>query len=706
VSANGLASARKERTIEFRILGPLEVVEDGRTLSLGRGRERRLLGMLLLRANEVVSQDQLVDALWGESPPPTALTALHGSVSRLRGLLGAGRLQTTPPGYLLRLAPDELDLHRFERLVEEQRYEEALALWRGPALADLAFETFVQGEIARLEELRVAALEGRFERELADGRHAELVGELKAAVHAHPSRERLAAQLMVALYRCGRQAEALDAYRSVRTALVEELGLEPGEELRELQQRILAHDRRLDRVRPARRRATLPASTTSFVGRGRELGEVCALLERPELRLLTLIGAGGTGKTRLALEVAREMADEFRDGVRFVPLAAVADAALVAPEVAKALGLRQSQGQSIVDSVKAWVRGRELLLVLDNFEHVLEAAPFASELLAAAPGLKVLATSRRYLNLYGESEYAVPPLPVPGLQGLPDLEALGGNEAISLFVQRARAVKGDFALTAGNASPVADVCARLDGLPLAIELAAARVRAFAPAEILARLENRLELLTGGPRDVPARQRTLRDAILWSYELLPPGERRLFTRLAVFSGGWSPHTAVEVCGRDLKVDVRDALASLCAQNLIRREQAPHGRSRFTMLETIRELALEQLHASGEEAAIRGAHARAFLHAVEGEGPNLRGAARSEWLDRLANEHKNVRAALAWSVRDDGDIETGLRLAGAMFPFWMEHGSVSEAERFLSGLVSRSTEPSAGRGGDRLRRDHRR
>jgi len=263
----------EERTIEFRILGPLEVMEDGRALPIERGRQRTLLAYLLLRANEVVAQDQLVDALWGESPPASAVTALHGYVSRLRRLIGTGRLQTRPPGYVLHVAPDELDLERFRKLLAQDRYGAALALWRGPALADLAFEDFAQGEIARLEELRVSALEGRFERELADGWHAEIAGELAATVRAHPLRERLTGQLMLALYRSGRQAEALEAYRNARATLVEELGLEPDEELSELQRRILVHDPGLD-LSGVSRRTELPASLTSFVGRRRELEEV------------------------------------------------------------------------------------------------------------------------------------------------------------------------------------------------------------------------------------------------------------------------------------------------------------------------------------------------------------------------------------------------------------------------------------------------
>jgi predicted ATPase/DNA-binding SARP family transcriptional activator len=694
-SANGVLASLgpKEDGIDFRILGPLEVAENGRALALGRGRQRALLAVLLLRTNEVVGQDRLIDALWGESPPATALTALHGYVSGLRKLLGADRLETRQPGYVLRVEPGELDLHRFERLLEQERYGEALALWRGPPLSDLAVESFAQVEIARLEELRLAALEGRFDRELAGDRHAELVPELEALVREHPLRERFAAQLMLALYRSGRQADALSVYGAARARLVEELGLDPGDELRQLQRRILEHDPALHAAVPARRRTNLPAPTTSFVGRVRELEQTRALLGRPDVRLLTLTGAGGTGKTRLALEVARALADDFADGVSFVPLAPVTDPALVGPAIAQTLELRQSQGQSIVDALKDFARGRELLLVLDNFEHLLEAAAIVGELLAAAPALTILATSRTYLNLYGESEYAVPPLSLPDLGRLPDLEALARLEAVSLFVDRARAVRADFALTASNAATVAEICARLDGLPLAIELAAARIRALAPADLLARLERRLELLTGGPRDAHARQRTLRDTILWSYDLLSPAEQRLFARLAVFAGGWSLAAADDVCCHDLALECWEGLTSLGEKNLVRQEAAD-DQARFTMLETIRELALERLAASPDEHAIRSRHAHYFLVVAEDGGPNRRGAERAAWLDRLGREHENLRAALAWSA-GDGDVEVGLRLAGALSAFWTVHGQVAEGSRFLAALLARSDEPTVGR-----------
>jgi predicted ATPase/DNA-binding SARP family transcriptional activator len=638
----------------------LEVVDGDRALSIERGRQRALLGYLLLRANEVVAQDRLVDALWGESPPASAVTVLHGYVSRLRRVLGDGRLQTRPPGYVLHVAPDELDLYRFRVLLAQDRHDDALALWRGPPLEDLAFEDFAQAEIARLEELRLNALEERYDRALADGRHADLVGELTAAVRTHPLRERLAGQLMLALYRSGRQADALAAYTDARATLVEELGLEPGAALRELQRRILAHDPAL--MPGGRRRTDLPGALTSFVGRRRELDEVRALITRPDMRLLTLTGAGGTGKTRLALEAARAASGEFADGARFVSLAAVPEPELVPQAIAQALHLQQSRGQPLDDVLRAFLADRELLLVLDNLEHLLEASPLATELLAAAPGLTILATSRTHLNLYGETEYAVPPLSAR-------------EDAVALFADRAAAIRPGFTVT----DVVADICARLDGLPLAIELAAARIRTLEPGEILARLERRLELLTGGPRDVHARQRTLRDTLLWSYDLLEPEEQRLFAQLAVFAGGWSLADADGV----LATSSRAALGSLAEKHLVVRD----AEGRFGMLETIRELAAERL---GEDQRIRRDHARWFLAMAEEGGPNRRGADRRAWLDRVGRERENLRAALAGS-----DPDTGLRLAAALAPFWIAHGLLDEGKSSLAAVLARAPAPGRDR-----------
>ena len=482
---------------------------------------------------------------------------------------------------------------------------EALALWRGDPLADLGDAPFATVDAALLEEARLAALERRIELDQEAGKHAALVPELERLVASYPLRERLACLLVTALYRSGRQADALDAQRRARRHLVDELGIEPGPELQRLEQAILTHDPALA-APPARASATLatlPASPTPLVGRRLELAAVTALLRRADVRLLTLTGPGGTGKTRLALEAAWKLAREHPDGAVFVDLAPLDDPELVAPTIARALGIRES-GEAIVGAAVGALRGRTLLLVLDNFERVNDAALVVSELLAGAPGLTVLVTSRAVLHLSGEHAYAVPPLRLPAGVDVRDLEALARNEAVSLFVARAKAASHGFELTPGNASAVAEICVALDGLPLALELAAAHCRRLSAPVLLARLARKLELLTDGPRDRPARQRTLRAAIQWSYELLESDEREVFARLGVFSGGCTESAAAAVC--DAKAH---ELERLVAQSLLRRDDEPDGESRYQMLETVREFALEQLIAEGAEGR-PGATRRAF------------------------------------------------------------------------------------------------
>jgi predicted ATPase/DNA-binding SARP family transcriptional activator len=698
--------------VDFRILGPLEVSREGRPCDLGARKHRALLGVLLLHANEVVSVDRLIDELWGETPPATAPKALQVYVSGLRGTIGRDVLATRAPGYMLSVEEGELDLWRFERLASDGRkaladgdaaraataFRRALGLWRGPPLADLAYEPFAQSAIARLEELRLACLEDRIEADLALGRHAELVAELEALIREHPLRERLRAQLMVALYRSDRQAEALDVYRAARRALSEELGIEPAEELQRLQRAVLSHDSGLAlpaeaksaKEEPPRR---LPVAPTPIVGREREVAEVIALLERPAARLVTLTGAGGTGKTRLALEVAAKAQARFADGVFFAALAAIRDPTLIVPTIAAALELTEAPGQPLLESLKHHVRDRDVLLVVDNFEQVVEGAPYLAELLAAAPGLRLLVTSREPLRVSAESEYAVPPLGVPDLDQLGDLGSISRVESVELFVQRAQAADRRFRLNDDNATDVAAMCARLDGLPLAIEMAAARIRALPPRAILARLDERLRLLTGGARDLPPRQRTLRATIDWSHDLLGLPERALFARLAVFAGGWTLEAAESVCGDELGDQVVDVLGSLVEKSLVRREEPVEDEPRFGMLETLRAYALERLAATGEEPLLRRKHVTFFRDLGERAEPELFGPRQGTWLERMEREQDNLRAALTWSRTDPDARTNGLHLAGSLFPFWLARGQFTEGREWLSGLMGRPAEEQA-------------
>ncbi|HEY3182522.1 MAG TPA: BTAD domain-containing putative transcriptional regulator [Gaiellaceae bacterium] len=626
--------------MDFRILGPLEVHDEGNVVPVGGAKPRALLAALLLRANEGVSSERLIDELWGEEPPDTAPNALQVYVSQLRKALGADVVKRRGAGYALEIDRADLDLARFEDLVAEartlppaaasDRLRAALSLWRGEPEADAH----------RLEELRVAALEDRIDADLELGRHAEVIPELQALVEAEPLRERPRAQLMLALYREGRQAEALAEYARARETLVDELGVEPGPELQRLQRAILAQDPTL--VGPARAAAVpesrLPAPPTPLVGRERELAEAAQMF-RSGVRLVTLTGPGGIGKTRLALELARQLEPELPDGAVLVRLATVLDPALVPDAFAQAVGVPDADA----DALRDHLRTRSLLVLLDNFEQLLPAAPFLSELLEAASRLRLLVTSRAVLRIAGEQEYPVPPL----------------DEAEELFAARARAVQPAFVPDPA----VTEICARLDRLPLAIELAAARVKLLPPRAILERLGHSLDLLTGGRTDVPAHQQTLRAAIEWSYRLLDEDEQSLFARLSVFAGGATLDAIEEICGGDL-----DTLGSLVDNSLLR-----SSGDRFTMLELLREFAAEQL---GGDDDLRRTHADFYVALAEEAAAATDEAAKPQWFDRLEQEHGNLRAAFAFAV-EQRDAATAVRLAAGLTRFWQIHGHLVEA-----------------------------
>jgi predicted ATPase/transcriptional regulator with XRE-family HTH domain/Tfp pilus assembly protein PilF len=438
------------------------------------------------------------------------------------------------------------------------------------------------------------------------------------------------------------------------------------------------------------RATNLPTPPTTFIGRENEVAAVIRLLERPGVRLLTLTGPPGIGKTRLALQAAGAMLPEFADGVWFVGLAALTDPALVPQTVAAALGLKEEIGEDPVLSLKERLAGRSMLLLLDNFEQVLPAASAVADLLAAAPDLKALVTSRAALLVYGEQQF-----PVPGLEA-PDPHAAPAHEraadyadyaAVRLFAERAQAVKPDFELTEKDAPIVAEICARLDGLPLAIELAAARSRLFPPHALLTRLQSRLNVLTGGARDLPVRQQTLRDAIAWSYDLLEPGEQRLFRRLGVLVSGGALDAVEAICADpdDPDADLITGLESLVSKSLLQQEATEDEEPRFVMLETLREYALDRLIDAGEADAFRRRHGEYFLTLAEEAEPDLNGALQPIWLDRLEREHDNLRAALAWFAEQNAPEES-LRLAGALWRFWEVRGPVREGRRWLEAALA--------------------
>jgi predicted ATPase/class 3 adenylate cyclase len=860
--------------VEFAVLGPLEATRGGTPIALGAGRQRALLALLLIHANEVVPSERLIDGLWGQDPPAGAAHSLQVYVSGLRKALEPERAPGAPaqvvvtrtPGYLVRVDDRALDRLRFERLVGEgrqalreddpmaaaRRLGEALGLWRGPALVDFAYEAFAQAEAARLEELRVSALEDKIDADLALGRHGELVGDLEAAACDNPLRERLWAQWMLALYRAGRQAEALRAYQELRAHLGDELGITPSPELVALEEAIVLQKPELDWLpttagasRPASATADLPSGTvtflftdiegstrlweehpeamqdtlvrhdqilreaiesrsghvvkstgdgtvgafwdatdavraavaaqrglseepwgvtgplrvrmglhtgeaqlregdyfgaalnraaritsaghggqvlcsaatetlardalpesvwlvdlgehrlrdlsrperifqirhpdlaaefaplrslnafagsvplqtSSFIGRERELAGVVAALG--DGRVVTLTGVGGVGKTRLALQVVGEVLPGFRDGAWWCELAPVRDSGGVAEAVAALFSVTPRAGQTVEEPLVDFLRHKELLLVLDNCEHLLEPiAQLIITLERSCGGLVVLATSREGLGVDGERIIPIPSLGAPPADA--GLETIVDADAVRLFVERAAAVTPGFVLSDENAAAVGQVCRRLDGVPLAIELAAARVPAMTPAELAQRLDRRFQILAGGRRGAVERHQTLRAAIDWSYELLNDPERRLLARLAVFAGGCTLDAAESVCGgdgidRDL---VFESLASLVARSLV--IAGEHGpQTRYRLLETIRQYGDERLGEAGEADTLRARHAGHYAAFAEQGFELLYGPEHSVWVGRLSAERDNLLAAWSWAI-DVDDVDTAFRI----------------------------------------------
>jgi predicted ATPase/DNA-binding SARP family transcriptional activator len=664
--------------VEFRLLGPLEVIgDDGLPVALGGPRPRALLAQLLLHPGVVVPRERLIDGIWRDDPPASAPNALQVHIHALRSALGVDRIVTRPPGYLLRVEPDELDAERFDRLVAAGELREALALWRGPALADVATEPLAQAAAAALEERRLTALEARIERDLDTGRHAALVGELEGLVASHPHRERLRAQRMTALYRAGRQADALAAYREARLAL-DELGLEPSPELRALERRILAHDPTLGAPAVEEPAAASARRQQELIGRARELAAITALFGRAETRLVTLTGPGGTGKTTLALAAGEQLG-----GAPFVDLAPVADPDRVLPAIAAALGIEERDEESPAETILRSLDGTARLVVVDNLEHLRESYAALAALLDAAPTLRVLATSRGPLHLTFEHEYRVPPLAVPE-PGSADLEAVSTTAAVRLYVERARESMPEFELTDENAAGVVRITRALDGLPLAIELAAARVRVLGVEGTASRLGEALAFLTRTAPDLPERQRSLRATIDWSVRLLGPPAPHVLAVLGIFPAG-ATLEALEATA-DPGTDVATGLEALLDAGLVGSSLAGGSEPRFTMLETIRAYALAELE---DEARLDELRRRQLAWCIElagDEGRDRWWERGTPWLDRVEPELANVSAALDFARRCD-DTEGELQLAASMRHFWRVRGHGVEAQRRMEDVVTR-------------------
>jgi predicted ATPase/DNA-binding SARP family transcriptional activator len=697
--------------ILFGLLGPTRVAGPDGEIAINGAIRRRLLARLLLAANHPVPVGRLRDDLWDGRIPATAASTLKSHVSLLRRSLGGDRLASRDGGYQLRVGPDEFDVALFESDVAigrallhsgdpgtaADRLGRGLRRWRGPALADVAELRWGRPDAVRLEELRAAALESWFEARLAIGESSEVIAEAEATVRRYPLRENLWAKLITALYHAGRQADALEAYQRLKELLAEDLGICPSPDLTELEGAILRQELQPPQATARRRTAggeatNLPRDSSTFVPRPRPLADLARLLTRPGLTTLT--GPGGTGKTRLAIQGARDAAAQF-DGIWWCELAAIDEPAQLAREVATAV---RSSGQSDSD---LWERitgrledGRQLL-ILDNCEHLLAAAAvFSRRLLEVIPQLHMVATSRSPLGVAGEVVYTVPPMSVPANTADP-AEALA-FESVRLFVERARQQQSSFTLDRGNCKAVVAVCARLDGLPLAVELAAARARSMSVPDIKRRLDDRFGLLTLGPSAGPARHRTLRSLIDWSYELLSDAERDALGRLAVFAGGFDLSAAEAVIGTDDgDLSALDLVFSLADKSLVQADISGSA-TRYRILETVRDYALAKL-TDQEQRTAREAHSRYFLRLIESAAPHFWGPGQQAWRERLESEEENFRGAFVTLLAASA-AEDALRFGTAISTYWNSRGVYGDEIGLLDSALDRDdfAEPTAARG----------
>ncbi len=743
--------------VELRVLGPVEVVgDDGDCRPVVGARPRAIVLALALAGRGTVSGERLIGEVWGDSPPASPLDTLQSHLSRLRRTLEPGRVAHAASSGLPRAAsgyrfdPDvvSIDARVFEAEVGAARQllgadaegavrllGQALSRWRGEIGEGIELGPATRAEATRLEELRIGALESRLVAELGLGRHAEVVAELEPLVSTHPVRERLHGLRMLALYRCGRQAEALAAYREAREQLVESLGVEPSRQLHQLHERMLAHDPQLEprgtggptgdalgetlgtassegptgampapvadggRTDPepdgaVRPRPTalgnLPAALVDLVGRDEQRRQLAEVLAAE--RLVTLVGAGGCGKTQLAIAVAGDAAGTHADGVWWVELQARNDPALVPGAVAEVLGVEDRPLPALHDALAARVAGRDMLLVLDNCEHVIDAcAGLVQELLVHCPQLHVLATSRQPLDVDGERLWRVPSLSLPSADA--DLEGLAGSDAAQLFLRRAADARPGYVPTEDDAHAVAAICRELDGIPLAIELAAARLRVVSAEEVAERLDDRFRMLRSARRGAPPRHRTLDAAIGWSFDLLTPPAQLLFRRLAIFQSGFTLAAAEAVCPDGdpgtgppaLSADaVLELLDTLVDQSLVQTVPGPVGPARHDLLESIRSYAWTRIETE-ELECLRRRHARWFAELADTAAEELTGADQVRWLNRLHLEHDDLRAALSWSLEHD-EPEVALRIGAGVWWFWLQFGHALEGSQWLERVLA--------------------
>jgi predicted ATPase/DNA-binding SARP family transcriptional activator len=699
--------------VEIRVLGPFEMVaDDGQPMDVGGRLPQALLVALALAEGHPVPADQLLDQVWpGVRSGDRNRVQVH--ISRLRKLLGSERIITSSGGYGLKIPAGALDAVRFDQLAAAGRAAlrrqeaaeaarllgQALGLWRGRPLAEFADTGFGPGVITRLMEARLTATEDLIEAELMLGGHGELAGKLGTLVREHPLRERLWAELILALYRSGRQGDALAAYRRARAVLAAELGVEPGPELRKLQAAVLCQDPALNApaavpATPASpaipagsdeyRSGQLPAAPSALIGRAAELDAVVSLLRAG--RLVTITGTGGVGKTRLAIEAARRLLGEYRDGVWLVELAPVGADTSVADAAAAVLGVAPDarSGTGTLERLGEFLARRQALLVLDNCEHVIEGAARASDyLLARCPELKILTTSRESLAVAGESLWLLQPLAI--------------EAASELFVARAQAIVTAFPADERVLATIAEICARLDGLPLAIELAAVRMRALAPADILARLADQFRLLTGGSRAALPRHQTLRAVIDWSYDLLDEDERRVFERMSLFAGPCPLEAAEQVCAGSgvAPEDVADLLARLVEKSLITATQTSRG-VRFRLFQTLAQYGRERLAGRGELTAARARHVR-WVASVAEVPDSAHGPA---WFATLREFAGDIRRAID-SALSEGDADAALAIACGIGWFWAMAGAIGSVEDCWQWLTSSLAVPQPGTGRRRVR-----